>query len=112
MTFQFLQDHRVEKGEPYTHTALGKPEVGIRTVSTQEPEKGDKFNEGWTGGDRITCRPLYGEPFYFKPQFKLVFSCSHSPQLPPDDEGIWRRISVVEFKSHRFDTNDYLFSSH
>jgi P4 family phage/plasmid primase-like protien len=88
------------------------PEVarlkGTRTVSTQEPEENERFNVGimkdWTGGDRITCRPLYREPFDFKPQFKMVFCCNHLPALPPDDEGTWRRVSVIEFKS-RFVSN-------
>lgn len=83
------------------------PEVarlkGRRTVSTQEPAEDERFNVGimkdWTGGDRITCRPLYRAPFDFKPQFKMIFCCNHLPSLPPDDEGTWRRVSVVEFKS-------------
>ena len=83
---------------------------GIRTTSTQEPNEGERFNVGvmkdWTGGDRITCRPLYGEPFDFKPQFKMVFCCNHLPALPPDDEGTWRRISVIEFKSRFVDHPD------
>lgn len=83
---------------------------GIRTVSAQEPEEGERFNVGimkeWTGGDRITCRPLYGEPFDFKPQFKMVFCCNNLPALPPDDEGTWRRINVIEFKSRFTDNPD------
>ena len=90
------------------------PEVarlkGIRTVSTQEPEENERFNVGvmkdWTGGDRITCRPLYKDPFDFKPQFKMVFCCNHLPSLPPDDEGTWRRVSVTEFKSRFVDNPD------
>jgi P4 family phage/plasmid primase-like protien len=90
------------------------PEVarlkGSRAVSTQEPEENERFNVGimkdWTGGDRITCRPLYGDPFDFKPQFKMVFCCNHLPSLPPDDDGTWRRISVVEFKARFVDTPD------
>lgn len=91
--------------------------VGKRTVSTQEPEENERFNVGimkdWTGGDRITCRPLYGEQFDFKPQFKMIFCCNHLPSLPPDDEGTWRRVSVIEFKSRFVDrpdpTNKYEF---
>ena len=90
------------------------PEVarlkGIRTVSTQEPEENERFNVGimkdWTGGDRITCRPLYRDPFDFKPQFKMVFCCNHLPSLPPDDEGTWRRVSVTEFKSRFVENPD------
>jgi len=83
---------------------------GIRVVSAQEPEEGERFNVGvmkeWTGGDRITCRPLYGEPFDFKPQFKMAFCCNNLPALPPDDEGTWRRINVIEFKSRFIDHPD------
>jgi P4 family phage/plasmid primase-like protien len=95
-------------------SSAANPEVsrlkGIRTVSTQEPEENERFNTGivkdWTGGDKITCRPLYGEQFDFKPQFKMVFCCNHLPSMPPDDEGIWRRISVIDFKSRFVDNPD------
>jgi P4 family phage/plasmid primase-like protien len=97
-----------------TNSSSANPEVsrlkGKRTVSTQEPEENERFNVGiikdWTGGDRITCRPLYGEPFDFKPQFKMVFCCNHLPSLPPDDQGTWRRISVIEFRSRFVDKPD------
>lgn len=95
-------------------SSSANPEVarlkGIRTVSTQEPEENERFNVGimkdWTGGDRITCRPLYKDPFDFKPQFKMLFSCNHLPSLPPDDEGTWRRLSVIEFKSRFVENPD------
>lgn len=83
---------------------------GIRFVSAQETEENDRLNVGimkdWTGGDRITCRPLFREPFDFKPQFKMVLGCNRLPALPPDDEGTWRRVRVVEFKSRFIDNPD------
>jgi P4 family phage/plasmid primase-like protien len=101
-----------QKGRASSSSA--NPEVarlkGIRTVSTQEPEENERFNVGimkdWTGGDRITCRAMYREPFDFKPQFKMVFCCNHLPGLPPDDEGTWRRVSVIDFKSRFVDKPD------
>lgn len=97
-----------------TGSSSANPEVarlkGMRTVSTQEPEESEHFNVGlmkeWTGNDRITCRPLYRDPFDFKPQFKMLFCCNHLPSLPPDDEGTWRRISVIEFRSRFVDNPD------
>ena len=81
---------------------------GVRLVSAQEPEQSERFNIGLlkelTGGDRITCRALYKEPIEFRPQFQMIFCCNHLPSLPPDDEGTWRRISLVEFQS-RFVSN-------
>ena len=52
-----------------------------------------------SGGDKITARALFKEPIDFKPQFKLVLCCNDKPELPPDDEGTWRRIILVEFNS-------------
>lgn len=82
---------------------------GIRIVSTQEPGN-DKFNAGlmkdWIGGERLTCRPLYGDPFDFKARFKMVFCCNHVDFLPSDDEGLWKRANAIEFKSKFVDNPD------
>jgi P4 family phage/plasmid primase-like protien len=96
------------------NSSSANPEVaalkGSRVVTAQEPEENEKFNVGilkeWTGGDKITCRALYKEPITFKPQFKMVVSCNHLPALPPDDEGTWRRISVIQFNSKFVDNPD------
>lgn len=79
-------------------------------VGGRSPPDEGKFNVGimkdWTGNDRLTCRPLYGEQFDFKPQLKTLVSCNQLPGLPPDDEGVWRRVSVVDFKSRFVDNPD------
>lgn len=76
---------------------------GARLVAAQETEENDKFQVGimkdLTGGDRIYCRPLYNDPYYFKPQFKLLVCCNHLPSLPAEDDGTWRRIEAVPFES-------------
>jgi phage/plasmid-associated DNA primase len=36
----------------------------------------------------------------------MVLGCNHLPGLPPDDEGTWRRVRVVEFKSRFIDNPD------
>lgn len=87
-----------------------------RTVSTQEPEN-DSLNAGiikdLTGGDTLVQRGLYADCIEFKPKFKIIFCCNKLPSVPHDDGGIWRRISVVDFKSkfvdHPDSSNPYEF---
>ena len=76
---------------------------GARLCSMQEPDSTTKINVGLmkelTGGDKIQARALYGEPFEFKPQFKMVLCCNDRPELPEKDEGTWRRVRNTEFMS-------------
>jgi len=76
---------------------------GRRFINMQEPDEHCKLNVGLmkelTGGDKIIARALYKEPQEFKPQFKMVLTCNDRPELPPDDEGTWRRVVLVEYKS-------------
>ena len=76
---------------------------GKRFINMQEPDQHCKLNVGLmkeiTGGDKIIARALYKEPQEFKPQFKMVLTCNDRPELPPDDEGTWRRVVLVEYTS-------------
>ena len=60
----------------------------------------------YTGGDKISCRALYGDQITFEPQFKMVLTCNNLPSLSSSDRGVWRRVSVVEFISIFTDNPD------
>jgi P4 family phage/plasmid primase-like protien len=81
---------------------------GRRLVKYQEAEEGSKLNVGLmketTGGDKIVTRALFQDPIEFKPQFKSFFICNDKPELPPHDEGTWRRIRLIEFISRFVDS--------
>jgi P4 family phage/plasmid primase-like protien len=83
---------------------------GIRVVSTEEHEGTGRINVGlmkkWTSGDRIARCSLDGDPFYFKPQFKMLYCCNQLPSLPLDDEGVWHLVRVIELKSRFLDNPD------
>jgi P4 family phage/plasmid primase-like protien len=74
---------------------------GTRILILQEPEEDDKINIGFmkelTGQDKIMARPLYGDPFYYVPKFKIILACNKLPTIPSDDGGTWRRIRVIDF---------------
>jgi P4 family phage/plasmid primase-like protien len=80
---------------------------GKRFGYFDEPGENEHINVGlmkeYTGNDRIKARPLYLDPIEFKPQFKLLLLCNDLPKVPPNDDGVWRRLEVVEFKSKFLD---------
>jgi P4 family phage/plasmid primase-like protien len=90
-------------GSSQTNSELVRAK-GRRFAVLQEPEEGERMNAGFmkelSGNDKIIARGLYKESIEFKPQFKMVLTCNHLPQVPPEDGGTWRRIRLVEFTSH------------
>ena len=91
---------------------------GRRFVAFQEPSKDEPINVGklkeWTGGDTIQCRELYKGPIKFKSQAKWFLICNDIPDVPSDDDGTWRRLTVINFPSKfipecEFTGRDYEF---
>lgn len=74
---------------------------GMRCVGTSEPEADEKLHEGTikllTGGDNISCRPLYGKTFTYKPQFGLFIQCNNIPVFNNMTQGGVRRNRVIPF---------------
>lgn len=84
--------------------------MGTRYAVMQEPSKGDKINEGimkeLTGGDPIQCRALFKNSVTFIPQFKLAVCTNALFDVVSNDDGTWRRLRKVDFKS-KFTENPY-----
>jgi phage/plasmid-associated DNA primase len=77
---------------------------GARFVIMQEPSKGKTLKEGLmkqltSGLDEIKTRALYKEPISFKPQLTLVVCANDYLNVNSQDEGTWRRIRAIPFKS-------------
>lgn len=74
---------------------------GSRLVSAVEPDEGVRLAEGvvkqLTGGDAIKARFLYQEAFEFYPTFKVFLSCNPLPVIRGTDNGIWRRVRLIQF---------------
>jgi putative DNA primase/helicase len=74
--------------------------AGARVVTCQEVDEGRSFAESLlkelTGSDRITGRKLYQNEWSYRPQFTLWLAVNHLPHVRGTDEGIWRRLCVIE----------------
>lgn len=73
-----------------------------RLVTCAEPTEGVRLNEGLvkqlTGGDKVTCRYLYGDEFEYEPEFKIWVATNHKPVVRGTDNGIWRRLRLIPFE--------------
>jgi putative DNA primase/helicase len=82
---------------------------GARFVSAAEVEKGRRLAESkvkqLTGSDTVTARYLFGEPFDFRPQFKLWLSTNNKPAVQGADDAIWDRIRLIPF-TQRFEGSE------
>lgn len=83
---------------------------GKRFVPVIEADEDRRLSEARvksvTGNDQITCRFLYGEPFNYRPQFKLWIAMNHKPTIKGTDNGIWRRIHLIKFEQSFIDKPD------
>ena len=107
LPISLLTSKRKSSGEAQPEVARTK---GKRFAILQEPDTYTTINVGLmkelTGGDNIISRALYENPVEFKPQFKMILTCNKLPKLPYDDEGTWRRVRCVEFKSRFVNQED------
>jgi putative DNA primase/helicase len=75
--------------------------VGKRLVVASEGERDSKLAEAkiklMTGGDKISCRYLYGEFFEYNPCFKLWLATNNFPSVSGSDKAIWDRLRIINF---------------
>ncbi len=85
---------------------------GLRLVRTSEPPDGARLDEGLikqiTGGDKMTARALNRSPFEFDPTFKFTMSGNYRPRIFGTDEGIWRRVLLVNWNVTVVNPDKYL----
>lgn len=87
--------------------------MGKRLVVAHETSEGASLNEAFvkqaTGGDVLTARRMRTDFFEFNPTHKILLLTNHKPVIKSQDEGIWRRMSVVPHNA-RFGTAEEVLS--
>ncbi|EAU45085.1 DNA primase family protein [Salipiger bermudensis] len=85
------------KGSDATPDLVRLP--GARFVRASEPEQGTRMKEAMikalTGGEAIMIRRMMQEFVEVTPEFKLMISGNHKPEIRGSDDGIWRRVLLV-----------------
>lgn len=83
------------------HTATLAMLHNARLVTAAETDEGKRWDEAKlkaiTGGDPITANFMRGNPFTFRPRFKLLLAGNHRPRLRSGDTGMRRRLHVIPF---------------
>lgn len=76
---------------------------GARLVIATESKRGQRLSEelvkDLTGGEAITARYMKKDFFEFEATHKLILCTNHKPRIPESDDGIWRRMIPVAFKT-------------
>lgn len=77
---------------------------GKRLCIAQETESGQVLSSSMVkrmvSTDNIIGRKLYQAPIEFKPTHSLMLATNHLPQVKDNDEGTWRRLTVLPFNAH------------
>ena len=83
----------------------------IRYAIFQEPTKGMVLNEGamkeMTGDAKIQARELYKTSSSFNQMFSLAVCTNSLFEIKSNDDGTWRRLRIVDFKSCFKDADVY-----
>ena len=88
-------------------TALGQasPDIarlaGKRLCYINESNAGDRLNSGTikrlVSTEKLTARPMYKDPFDFRPTAKILLRTNHRPVVNDAGDGLWRRLHLVPF---------------
>jgi putative DNA primase/helicase len=87
------------------------PLFGARLVLAAETEEGASLNEkrvkGLTGGEPITARRMYENPWSFEPTHKIILVTNYRPKIRGKDYAIRRRVRLVPFSVTYWRPEDY-----
>ena len=83
--------------------------AGKRLIIAREPEPGKKWKtdvlNGLISGESMAARFMYKNSFDFLPMSKILITGNHKPRIASLEDGIVRRLQVIEF-NHAIPENE------
>jgi putative DNA primase/helicase len=79
--------------------ALYKLRLGLFSETAEGARLDEALVKLLSGGDTISARHLYHEPFNFTPEVKLWLFTNHKPVIRDDSFAMWRRVVLVPFRA-------------
>ncbi|MGI8517257.1 MAG: DNA primase family protein [Acidimicrobiia bacterium] len=76
-------------------STLFRARLAVASETERRVKLAEASIKNLTGGDRISARRLYENPWAFTPTHSLWLTTNYQPQITGRDAGIWRRIRVV-----------------
>ena len=93
----------------YSHDTELVRLAGARVAICSEVPTDGRFDEervkSLTGGDKISARRLYHDPFEFTPSHTLLMAGNHQPAVNSGGESFWRRLRLIPF-NHTVNKNE------
>jgi len=79
--------------------ALYKLRLGLFAETAEGARLDEALVKLLSGGDTISARHLYHEPFNFTPEVKLWLFTNHKPRISDTSFAMWRRVVLVPFRA-------------
>src|SRR5262249_39765331 len=86
-------------------SVLFRKRLAVASETSRRVHLAEATVKNLTGGDTVTTRRLYENPWTFEPTHSLWLPTNYLPEISGRDHGIWRRVKVVPW-TRKFDRPD------
>ncbi len=85
------------ESHPTELTVLDGIRLVVATESAQDQRLSEDLVKDLTGGEAIKARRMRENFYEFDPTHKVILCTNHRPRIVDTDDGIWRRVILIEF---------------